>query len=85
MYLYYLNNDQNLILNFIIIYVCKLLLILFNFIIKQDKNTALTLAADRGHTEICKFLVENGANVNHEGQVSQNKNISICIYDNNDY
>ena len=77
MYLYYQNYDQNLILNFIIIYVCKLLLILFNFIIKQDKNTALTLAAERGHIETCKFLVENGANVNHETKVSQNKNISI--------
>ena len=77
MYLYYQNNDQNLILSFIIIYVCKLLLILFYFLIKQDKNTALTLAAVNGHIETCKFLVENGANVNHEDQVSQNKYISI--------
>ena len=76
-YLYYKINDQNLILNFIIIYVCKLLLILFYYF-KQNKETALTIAAKNGHTEICKFLVENGANVNHEsGYVSQNKNISI--------
>jgi ankyrin repeat protein len=30
--------------------------------------TALTLAADEGHTEICKVLIENGANVNHENK-----------------
>ena len=77
MYLYYQNNDQNLFLNFIIIYVCKFLLILFNFLIKQNKRTALTWAAENGHTETCKFLVENGANVNHQKQVSQNKNIYI--------
>ena len=77
MYLYYLNNDQNLFLNFIIIYVCKLLLILFNFLIKQDKDTALTCAAENGHIETCKFLQFNGANCSCVSRVSQNKNISI--------
>ena len=57
-------------------YVCKLLLILLYYY-KQNKKTALILAVANGHTEICKFLVENGANVNHEDWVSQNKNISI--------
>ena len=55
---------------------------LFYFIIKQRTDTALTLAAANGHTATCKFLVENGANVNHENEVSQ---IKIYLYDNNDY
>ena len=38
---------------------------------QQNKdNNSLILAADRGHTNIVKVLLNNGANVNAQNEVS---------------
>ena len=53
------------------------LLIVFVLLLFQGKSTALMLAAQNGHNDIVKYLIQKGANVHSSNEVNLLTSFSI--------
>ena len=49
-----------------------------DFLAKGERSSALTEAASKGHLEIAKLLIDNGADVNAMGGTALRKAVWMC-------